>query len=124
MSGLLAGLTFHLQDIRNQAYCHVYCYQKKNLLIYLYFINFRFRYMVHFAVGTGGYRNLLNGQSYYRQNIYSQVKTENSMQLHFDYEEPIHCSEDDSCTSGESPFLLSHDIANVNICELFVYIGL
>ncbi|CAG2246094.1 unnamed protein product [Mytilus edulis] len=73
------------------------------------------RYMVHFSVSTGGYRNLQNGHSNFGQNTYNAIKTENSMQLHFDYEDPIHCSEDHNCTSGEIPFLLSHDVTNVKL---------
>ncbi|CAG2209266.1 CD332 [Mytilus edulis] len=73
------------------------------------------RYMVHFTVGSGGYRSLLNGQNYYRQNNYTAIKTENSMQLHFDYEDPIHCSNDSSCTPREVPFRLSHDVTNITL---------
>ncbi|XP_071145207.1 uncharacterized protein, partial [Mytilus edulis] len=73
------------------------------------------RYMVHFSVSTGGYRNLLNGHSNFGRNTYIAIKTENSMQLHFDYEDPIHCFEDSNCTSGEIPFRLSHDVTNVSL---------
>ncbi|VDI20026.1 Hypothetical predicted protein, partial [Mytilus galloprovincialis] len=92
------------------------CYFKKSYIIQF---DSDDRFMVHFTVGTGGYRNLLNGQSYYRQDTYTPVKTENSMELHFDYEDPIHCSEDSSCTSREVPFLLSHDVTNVELSPLW-----
>ncbi|CAC5405346.1 unnamed protein product [Mytilus coruscus] len=78
------------------------------------------RYMVLFSLSTGGYRNLTNGQRHYRQNTYNTIKTENSMELHFDYEDPIHCIEDSSCISGEVPFLLRHDVTNVNSCTSFI----
>ncbi|XP_063408823.1 uncharacterized protein LOC134692303 [Mytilus trossulus] len=71
------------------------------------------RYMVHFSVSTGGYRNLQNGQIPYAKNSYIAIKTGNSMQLHFDYDEPKHCSENSSCNSGEVPFSLRHDVTKV-----------
>ncbi|CAC5371428.1 Tyrosine-protein kinase receptor Tie-1,Mast/stem cell growth factor receptor-related protein Kit,Platelet-derived growth factor receptor alpha,Vascular endothelial growth factor receptor 2,Mast/stem cell growth factor receptor kita,Vascular endothelial growth factor receptor 1,Vascular endothelial growth factor receptor 3 [Mytilus coruscus] len=68
------------------------------------------QYKIHFSVSTGGYRQLKNDWSFYDQNNYNAIKTENSMELHFDYDDPFHCTEDYSCTSREVPFILRHDV--------------
>ncbi|XP_063410738.1 uncharacterized protein LOC134693760 [Mytilus trossulus] len=64
------------------------------------------RYKIHFSISTGGYRQLTNGAV----DEYTVVKTENSMELHFDYDVPIHCYEDSSCTSQEDAFTLREDV--------------
>ncbi|XP_076087536.1 uncharacterized protein LOC143057950 [Mytilus galloprovincialis] len=68
------------------------------------------RYKVHFSVSTGGYRQLLRNGYHNNQQSYNAIKTENSMELHFDYDDPVHCIEDSSCTSGEVPFIIRQDV--------------
>lgn len=75
-----------------------------------------FRYILHFTIGTGGFRDLMNSRTrqFYRQDIYTAMQAENTMELRFDYDDPVHCSEDRTCSSGGVPLHLTEDITKVN----------
>ena len=75
-----------------------------------------FRVSVKYKVTTGGYRELINPdyKSHYRTDVYSGIYTENEMEFRFDYDEPVHCIEDSSCNSNESPLSLNEDITKVS----------
>jgi hypothetical protein len=70
---------------------------------------------LHYKVTTGGYRILINTYNgrYHARNIYEGITVENDMIFRFDYDVPVHCTEDGSCTSESAPLQLEEDITKV-----------
>ena len=81
------------------------------------------RYIIHFTIGTGGFRDLMNSRTkqFYGQDIYTAIQSENTMELRFDYDDPVHCSEDRTCSSGDVPLHLTEDITKVNYFYHYVF---
>ncbi|CAC5368233.1 unnamed protein product [Mytilus coruscus] len=93
------------------------CYKKESYIVQF---DSGDRYKLKYSITTGGYRKLRNTNywSYLRTETYSGISEENSMEFWFDYDEPNHCIEKDSCTSNEIPLQLQ-DITKSSISPIW-----